>query len=166
MRVARSTRAGKNSTDMYLVDTDVLSEQRKGSRADPGVQAFFDEMYKAASPLYVSAITIGEIRHGVARIRHRGDEIQARLLERWLQELLQAFEDRVLPFDTDCAQTWGQLRVPNPENPIDKQIAAIAHVHDLIVVTGNTEHFRSTGVPLRNPFSVRGSAGAQPRPCS
>jgi predicted nucleic acid-binding protein len=50
---------------------------------------------------------------------------------------------------------WGQLRVPHPENPIDKQIAATAHVHGLTVVTGNPTHFRSTGVQSLDPFSSR-----------
>ena len=107
------------------------------------------------APLFLSVITIGEIRRGVARIRHRGDDDQAQRLERWLDDVLQKFEDRILPFDADCAQMWGQLRVPHPENPLDKQIAATAHVHGLTVVTGNPAHYRGTGVPLRNPFDPR-----------
>lgn len=141
---------------MYLIDTDVLSEVRKGPRADSGVREFFAGARRADAQLFISVITLGEIRRGVARIRHRGDEDQARRLERWLNDLLQRFEDRILPFDADCAQTWGQLRVPNPENPLDKQIAATAHVHGLTVVTGNVAHFRPTGVPLHDPFSPRG----------
>jgi predicted nucleic acid-binding protein len=140
---------------MYLIDTDVLGEVRKGPRADAGVRAFFAGVGSQESLLFISVITIGEIRRGVARIRHRGDDDQALLLERWLQDLLQKFEDRVLPFDADCAQTWGQLRVPHPENPLDKQIAATAHVHGLTVVTGNVAHFRSTGVGIHDPFSLR-----------
>jgi predicted nucleic acid-binding protein len=142
---------------MYLVDTDVLSELRKGAHADAGVRDFFAGAGQSESLLFVSVITIGEIRRGIARIRHRGDDNQAQLLERWLNDLLQKFEDRILPFDADCAQTWGQLRVPHPENPLDKQIAATAHVHGLTVVTGNVANFRSTGVQLLDPFSTRGS---------
>lgn len=149
---------------MYLLDTDVLSELRKGPRADPGVRAFLDEVSEPNARLFISVITIGEIRRGVARIRHRGDDAQASLLESWLGEMLQEFEDRILPFDTDCAQMWGQLRVPNPENPLDKQIAAIAHIHGLTVVTGNPAHFRATGVNCRAPFTSRmPDSGAIPR---
>lgn len=137
---------------MYLIDTDVLSEVRKGPRANGGVRAFFAGAHRCDSPLFVSVVTIGEIRRGVARIRHRGDDDQALLLERWLNGLLQEFADRVLPFDVDCAQMWGQLRVPHAENPLDKQIAATAFVHGLTVVTGNVTHFRPTGVSLYNPF--------------
>ena len=144
---------------MYLLDTDVLSEIRKGPRADAGVRAFFDEARKSQVQLFISVITIGEIRRGVARIQHRGDDKQALLLERWLDDVLLNFENRVLSFDTDCAQMWGQLRVPHPENPLDKQIAATAHVHGLTVVTGNPAHFEPTGVPSRNPFSMRPGSG-------
>jgi predicted nucleic acid-binding protein len=140
---------------MYLIDTDVLSEARKGHRADTGVRAFFAGAGASESQLFISVITVGEIRRGVARIRHRGDDDQAALLERWLNDLLQKFEDRILPFDADCAQIWGQLRVPHPGNPLDKQIAATACVHGLTVVTGNAAHFRATGVPLHDPFSIR-----------
>lgn len=138
---------------MYLVDTDVLSEVRKGPRADNGVRAFFDAARLADSLLFISVITLGEIRRGVARIRYRGDASQALLLERWLNELLLNFEDRVLPFDADCAQIWGQLRVPHPENPLDKQIAATALIHDLAVVTRNLAHFVPTGARVVNPFA-------------
>ena len=140
---------------MYLIDTDVLSELRKGQRADEGVRAFFDQVNRSRAPLFISVITVGEIRRGVACIRHRGDEDQALRLERWLNDVIERFMDHILPFDTDCAQMWGQLRVPHPENPLDKQIAATAHVHGLTVVTGNPAHFRSTGVPLHDPFGPR-----------
>jgi predicted nucleic acid-binding protein len=140
---------------MYLIDTDVLSEVRKGARADAGVRAFFTAAVRSSAPLFLSVITIGEIRRGAASIRHRGDEDQALRLERWLDDVLQGFEDRILPFDVDCAQAWGQLRVPHPENPLDKQIAATAWVHGLTVVTGNVTHYRPTGAPLHDPFKGR-----------
>lgn len=145
---------------MYLIDTDVLSEARKGTRADAGVRAFLDETMRSQAQLFISVITIGEIRRGVARIRHRGDNEQALRLESWLNDILSKFEDCILPFDTDCAQMWGQLRVPHPENPLDKQIAATAHVHGLTVVTGNPAHFRSTGVPSYDPFRRGCRAGS------
>ena len=72
---------------MYLVDTDVISESRKGLGANPGVHAFFTSAIRDGSPLYISAVTIGELRTGVERLRHRGDDAQAKQLERWLQRL-------------------------------------------------------------------------------
>jgi toxin FitB len=140
---------------MYLIDTDVLSEVRKGARANAGVRAFLDDARRSRTQLFVSVITIGEIRRGVALMQHRGDVEQASRLDHWLNEILTRFADHILPFDVDCAQMWGQLRVPHPENPLDKQIAATALVHGLTVVTGNTEHFQTTGVPSRDPFTAR-----------
>ena len=81
-------------------------------------------------------------------IRHRGDHPQAQLLEQWLVDVLQTCGDRVLDLDGDAVQIWGRLRVPNPHNAIDKQIAAIALLHDLTVVTPNTDDFAGCGVRL------------------
>jgi hypothetical protein len=107
---------------------------------------------KGRSPIqnlaFSRALTIGELRRGVELIRHRGDQPQALLLEQWLVEVLQAYGDRVLVFDGDAAQIWGRLRVPNPHNAIDKQIAAIALLHNLTVVTRNTDDFAGCGVRL------------------
>ena len=74
------------------------------------------------------------------------------MLEAWLVQVLQEYGDRVLVLDGDAAQLWGRLRVPNPHNAIDKQIAAIALLHDLTVVTRNSEDFAGIGVRLLNPF--------------
>ena len=138
---------------MYLVDTDVISEARKGAAANAGVHAFFERVAREAASLYLSVITIGELRAGVEKIRHRGDEIQARRLEQWLSRLTEEYADQILTLDEETAQVWGRLRVPNPENPLDKQIAATALIHDLTVVTRNVDHFQPTGVRLMNPFT-------------
>ncbi len=137
---------------MFLIDTNVISEARKGSRANPGVRAFFAAASEQEQPLYVASITIGELRRGVDLIRRRGDGAQADALEHWLAVLLEAYGDRVLVLDAEAAQLWGRLRVPHPEHALDKQIAAIALLHDLTVVTRNTADFLSTGVALLNPF--------------
>jgi hypothetical protein len=81
---------------MYLVDTNVISEARKGLRANPGVRAFFVQAMEEDWPHYLSAISIGELRRGVDLIRHRGDGRQADALEAWLTQLLQDYGDRVL----------------------------------------------------------------------
>jgi hypothetical protein len=142
---------------MYLVDTDVISEIRKGDRANPGVREFFAVVRREATPLYLSVVTIGELRTGVERLRHRGDLAQAKRLERWLLQIIRTYSESVLPLDEEIAQVWGRLRVPNPENPLDKQIAATALIHELTVVTRKTPHFAPTGVRLHNPFKDPGS---------
>lgn len=136
---------------MYLVDTNVVSEARKGARAHPGVRAFLRDADPGS--LYITVQTIGEIRRGLENIRRRGDSVQARILEQWLAVLLADYGDRILGFDSDCAQVWGKLMSPHPQHPIDKQIAAIALIHDLTVVTRNTADFATTGVRLANPFA-------------
>lgn len=135
---------------MYLVDTNVISEARKGKKANPGVQEFFQAT--DASDLYLSVQTIGEIRRGLENIRRRGDLIQARSLEKWLDLVVADYADRILGFDEACAQVWGRLMSPHHEHPVDKQIAAIALIHDLTVVTRNVADFRGTGVGTSNPF--------------
>jgi predicted nucleic acid-binding protein len=137
---------------VYLVDTDVISEARKGAKAHPGVREFFRTAAKEDTALYLSAITIGELRRGVEKIRHRGDNDQAGKLEHWLHRISRDYADAILAFDQEMAQVWGRLRVPHPENPLDKQIAATALIHDLVVVTRNTAHFEATGARVLNPF--------------
>lgn len=137
---------------MYLIDTNVISEARKGRTSNPGVTAFFRRCAEDGSPLWLSVVTVGELRRGVDLIRHRSDMAQADKLEAWLSKLVKDYRDSILPFDLDAAQIWGRLRVPHPENSLDKQIAATALLHDLTVVTRNTADFEATGVRLLNPF--------------
>ena len=138
---------------MYLLEGDVVSEMRKGENANPGVRECLARASRKAMDLYLSVITIGELRQWVERIRQRGDATQAKRLERWLGQVTTAYAQAILSFDEECAQVWGRLRVPNPENPLDKQIAATALIHGLAVVTRNTAHYAPTGVRLLNPFS-------------
>lgn len=137
---------------MYLIDTNVISESRKRSKADSGVQAFFKQVAEEDARVFISVVTVGELRRGVELIRHRGDRRQATQLEKWLDQLLGDYEDRVLDITGDIAQLWGRLRVPHPENALDKQIAATALIYDLTVVTRNHKDFSKTGVRLLNPF--------------
>ncbi|MDH2918413.1 MAG: type II toxin-antitoxin system VapC family toxin [Sideroxydans sp.] len=135
---------------MFLVDTNVISEARKGAKANLGVKQFFKET--DADELYLAVQTIGEIRRGLEGIRYRGDLPQTRKLEAWLDGLVLEFADKILTFDEECAQVWGRLMSPHPQHAIDKQIAAIALIHDLTVVTRNVDDFRGTGVVIKNPF--------------
>lgn len=140
---------------MYLVDTNVISEARKGDRANPGVTAFWKSARK--QDIYLAVQTIGEIRQGIEAIRKRGDLPQSNLLEAWLQVLVDQFADHILEFDLDDAQVWGNLMAADPKHPIDKQIAAIALIHDMTIVTRNLADFKGTGVKLIDPFTNTGT---------
>ena len=137
---------------MYLIDTNIISEARKKDKADPGVRRFFVQVEAEAAPIYLSVVTIGELRRGIELIRHRGDAPQVQQLEAWLQTVLTEYADCILPLDEEIAQLWGRLRVPHPEHALDKQIAATALIHSLTVVTRNQRDFETTGVPVFNPF--------------
>lgn len=139
---------------MYLIDTNVISEIRKGDNANLGVRQFFNTVITQNSRVYLSAITIGELRRGVDLILHRGDSLQGKLLENWLISILQHYQSNILGIDGDIAQLWGKLRVPDAQHPLDKLIAATALTYDLTVVTRNVKDFEHTGVRLLNPFTV------------
>jgi toxin FitB len=137
---------------MFLIDTNIISEARKRGNANRGVIAFLKTAATSSEPIFLSSISVGELRRGVELIRHRGDADQARRLEAWLASVVETFSQRILAFDADAAQVWGHLRVPDPAHALDKQIAAIALVNDLTLVTRNLNDFVGSGVKLVNPF--------------
>lgn len=138
---------------MYLLDTNVISEARKGLNGNAGVRDFFAAARRDGASLYLTVITLGELRQGVERIRRRGDLDQARRLDLWLEQVRTEYGGVLLPFEEDAADIWGRLRVPHADNPLAKQIAAIALIYDLTVVTRNVAHFAPTGVRALNPFT-------------
>lgn len=143
---------------MFLVDTNVLSERRKGPRADQGVVDFIGG---TEHEIFLPVQVVGELQYGIEALKQRGDLPQAIRVENWVQEILEDYALRILPFDLPCAKIWGILRGSSDQNQIDKQIAAIALVHDLTVVTRNTGHFSGTGVRLLNPFLADTPQGRQ-----
>jgi predicted nucleic acid-binding protein len=134
----------------FLLDTNVLSELRKGGRCDPGVRGWMEDA--VAEKLFVSVMVLGEIRHGIERIRIR-DQPQARALEKWLRSLTTEFADRILPVDERVADQWGRIGLRQPGPLLDAFLAATALVHDLTVVSRDEDGFRHTGARLLNPFS-------------
>lgn len=136
---------------MYLLDTNIISEARKGQRANNGVNEFLQ--HTDETKLFIAVQTIGEIRSGIEKVRCRKDTSQADHLEKWLDLILCEYADRILAFDIECAQIWGHFMSLSPQHPIDKQIAAIAASYDLILVTRNINDFNGLGVRLFNPFA-------------
>lgn len=116
---------------------------------DPRVRAWADAVDD--TELQLSVMTLGEIRTGIDRLRDH-DAAQADVFTRWLGELRTRFVDRILPVDARVADRWGRLNAVASRNTVDSLIAATAHVHDLTVVTRNTEDFQGCGVPLLDPW--------------
>jgi predicted nucleic acid-binding protein len=135
----------------YLVDTNVVSELRKGGRCDPGVAAWFVKI--SSEEIYLSVLTVGEIRKGIENIRRR-DQLAAEALEAWLQDLVDAYSDRCLPVDQAIAEEWGRLNVPSPLPVLDSLLAATAKVHGMTLVTRNLKDVERTGIDCMNPFST------------
>ena len=138
---------------MFLLDTNVISEIRKGVRGNRGVQQFSDQINANKYAVYLAAPTVGELRRGIEALSHRGDGPQAEMLSRWLHLALTEYTTGVIAFDEPCAQVWGRLMVPHVSNAVDKQIAATAIVHQLTLVTRNIRDFQNTGARLLNPFT-------------
>lgn len=135
----------------YLVDTNVLSELRKRNRAESNVVAWFRE--RKAQELFLSVLTVGELRQGVERI-HRRDPTSARMLETWLRRTVDEFGNRIIGVDQAIAERWGRLGIPDPIPAIDALIAATALERNLVVVTRNVKHMARTGARHVNPFGA------------
>jgi len=132
----------------YLVDTNVVSELRKRHPA-AAVASWRDAV--AADELHLSALVVGEIRHGIERLRRR-DRSQAATLERWLGALKHEFGDRILPVTTPVAEAWGGLTTPDPLPIVDGLIAATALVHGLTLVTQEAQRLERTGISVLDPW--------------
>lgn len=135
----------------YLIDTDVISELRKGKRADPNVTSWFADL--AEEDIYLSVLTLGEIRKGIESIRRR-DPKAGEALESWLGRVSEAHRDRVLDVDRAIAEEWGRMNVPDPLPVVDGLLAATAKVTGLTVATRNSDDFARTGVSFVDPFST------------
>lgn len=134
----------------FLLDTNVLSELRKGERADANVRRWFGSVDE--NSLFLSVLVTGEIRRGIEAIRKR-DVRAAWALEGWLETLVKAHSDRVLPVDAAIADEWGRLDARGSLPVVDGLLAATARVHDLTLVTRNVKDVARTGMDVLDPFA-------------
>jgi toxin FitB len=133
----------------YLLDTNVISELARAKPEQAVLQWFADIPNEA---LYISVLTIGEIRYGIEKIT---DVKRKEKLRIWLEnDLSQLFEDRILPINQHITDKWGRLRfqMKRPLPAIDSLLAATAIVHDLCFVTRNDKDFKFPGLELINPW--------------
>ena len=133
---------------MYLLDTVLVSEMPKKSR-DANVVAWLSSAKSDA--LFISTITVFEIERGIAQKRRR-DPAFADRLNRWCNDLVSSYGDRVLPLSATGARLWGQLAARIGHKELDLAIAATALEHGLTVVTRNVADFAPTGVKTLDPF--------------
>jgi predicted nucleic acid-binding protein len=133
----------------YLIDTNIISEVRKGTRCDPNVASWYEIIEDAS--LYLSVLVIGEIRKGIERVQSK-DSTRARAIENWLKAVDKAFGERILPVDRAVADEWGRLNAVRPLPVIDGLLAATAKVHRMTLVTRNTADIADLGVHILNLF--------------
>jgi toxin FitB len=133
----------------YLLDTNVISELRKGDRINPKVASWFAEV--AEEEVFFSTLTLGEIRRGIESVRRR-DSKSAAVLEGWLGRVLEQHRERILPVDRAIAEEWGRMDVPDRLPTVDGLLAATAKVFGLTLATRNVGDVERTGVSCVNPF--------------
>jgi hypothetical protein len=133
---------------MYILDTNVVSELRKGRKARRSVRMWAQAL--PATSLYLSAISILELEIGILLIERR-DQNQGRVLRTWMdRHVLPTFTGRILPIDTAVALRCAALHVPDRRSDRDALIAATALVHGLTIVTRNVTDFQNTGTTVIN----------------
>ncbi len=134
----------------WLLDTNVVSEFRKGARANPRVIA-----WAAQTPpeeMFISVVATGELWRRVEQVRRR-DAMAAEFLEAWVRKVEHAYRNQILVLDRDIARPWGGLSVAQPLPPEDALIAATALHHDLTVATRNIPDFERSGAKLFDPWT-------------
>jgi predicted nucleic acid-binding protein len=133
----------------YLIDTNVISEVRKGARCNAEVSAWYASI--ADQDIFLSTLVLGEIRKGVELARPR-DPSKAAALDRWLRDVKSAFHGRILGIDAAVADQWGSMNAIRAVPVIDGLLAATALTHGLTLVTRNDRDVAGLGATVLNPF--------------
>lgn len=133
----------------YLLDTNIVSELRRPLRLKK-----LDDLIKnqPLSSLYISVLTVGELRKGFVKLK-RKEEIRSANLASWIDGVISFYGERILPVDMQIAMQWAQISAVRTLPAIDTLLAATAIVHDLTLVTRNTKDVADTGVQLLNPWT-------------
>ena len=134
----------------FLLDTNVISELRKGGRAHTNLTAWYDTV--TDDKLFLSVLVIGEIRKGAERVRSR-DPARAQSLENWLAALRRRFQERILSIDDRIADEWGRLSGGRTVPVIDGLLAATAKTYGLTLVTRNLADVAALGAMVLDPFA-------------
>ena len=140
---------------MYLLDTNILSVGAPGPGEAPS--ALIDWMDTNSDQLFISTITVAEICGGITRMERTGAKAKARKISDWLELVLHLYEDRVLPFDIDAAQTaekFLDMARAKGHSPgfADLAIASIASSRSLTLLARNVKDFAPLSIDVVNPF--------------
>ena len=135
----------------YLIDTNIISEVRKGDRCDAHVSAWYASI--SDGDIFLSTLVLGEIRKGIELARP-SDPDKAVALERWLRQVEAMFDGRVLGIDNAVSDQWGRLSAIRPIPVIDGLLAATALVNGLTLVTRNDRDIAGLGAVVLNPFRI------------
>ncbi|ODT74394.1 MAG: plasmid stabilization protein [Pelagibacterium sp. SCN 64-44] len=133
---------------MYLVDTNVISEARRGTAEAVAWMRSVDPQ-----AIHLSSLTLGEIMRGIA-LKQKSDPATAGHLAEWLRKLRHQHADRILPITDQISVEWGRIAAIRPRGDVDGLIAATAVVHDLVVVTRNVADFGDSGADIVNPWDI------------
>jgi toxin FitB len=134
----------------FLLDTNVISELRKGDRADANLLRWFATV--DSDDLALSVLVVGEIRLGILRLERRDSAAAAHLLA-WLVRVERAYAGRVLPVDTNATEVWARLNAVRSLPVVDSLLVATALAHGLTLVTRNIDDLSGVEATLLNPFT-------------
>lgn len=134
---------------MFLLDTVTVS-QTLSRRPNAGALDWIAKQNPAQ--LYLSVVTVAEIKRGAVQVRARDPRFADRI-DLWLNTTTAAFADRIIPIGTTIAKIWGTLQATAGHGGEDIMIAATALDHNLVIVTRNASDFANLGVRLENPFT-------------
>ena len=135
----------------FLLDTNIISEIRKGARANAGVARWVERT--AAKDICTSVLVLAEIRRGI-ELKRKRDPDQAKAMDEWFSTMRQRLGENVLGIDESIAEAWARLSVPDPLPLIDGLLAATAKTRGLTLVTRNTADVARTGIAVLDPFSA------------
>ena len=136
----------------YLIDTNIISELRKGAQCNVHVAAWYAAVDDGE--LYLSVLVLGEIRKGIERARAKLPT-RAKALDEWLTTVTHSFAERILPIDQAAAEEWGRMSAKRSVSTIDALLAATAKVNGLTLVTRNMTDVADLGATVLNPFEPR-----------